>query len=190
MVGMERTESEERQAALVARNPHRTACHREFNHCCVKAAPAPARGRRRPLQLLRYITALLSVSVLLASSPARSEALAAEVAYGENVRIQSLELDFDWCRTCRLAAPEHTSLAWGFAAQAMQGHRPHEANNNLFAPGSMPHLRYSWRDRNGGLFVQDGITVRLVSRPRLYNDERVCTHRDVCEVLGEMTTSF
>ncbi|HYA59150.1 MAG TPA: hypothetical protein VED85_02205, partial [Burkholderiaceae bacterium] len=68
---------------------------------------------------------MLYLSLLLTPAAAWSESIAFELGYGENVRIQSLDLDFDWCRTCRLAAPEHTSLAWEFTAQAMQGHRPH-----------------------------------------------------------------
>ena len=182
MLAMEDTGSAEREAALVARNPHRITCHCERNDFCVQAAPVPERGRL--LQRLRHFAALLYVSVLLVPSVARSEALAAEVGYGEHVRIQSLELDFDWCRTCRLAAPEHTSLAWELAVQAMQGHRPHEANDNLFALGAMPLLRYSWPDRNGGFFVEDGIGVHLVSRTRLYTERELGTAFQFGELLG------
>jgi len=130
------------------------------------------------------ITALLVLSGLLAPAAAYGDAIAGEFGYGEDVRVQSLDLDFDWCRTCRLAAPEHTSLAWEFNAQAMQGHRSHEANDNLFALGAMPLLRYGWPNRDGGLFVEDGIGVHLLSRTRLYNERELSTAFQFGELLG------
>lgn len=162
---------------------HRADCFYERHVRRVKAAPSRQRNSlRSPLQC--FIAALLYLSLLLTPVVARSEAVAVEVGYGEDVRIQSLDLDFDWCRTCRLAAPEHTSLAWEFTAQAMQGHRPREANDNLFALGAMPLLRYGWPNRDGWVFVEDGIGVHLLSRTRLYNERELSTGFQFGELLG------
>ena len=150
----------------------------------VKAAASRPRDCLCVSQLRCYVAALLYLSLLLTPAAAWSESIAFELGYGEDTRIQSLDLDFDWCRTCRLAAPEHTSLAWEFTAQAMQGHRPHEANDNLFAFGAMPLLRYGWPDRDGRVFVEDGIGVHLVSRTRLYNERELSTAFQFGELLG------
>lgn len=155
-----------------------------FRYKRTKAAPWPQRESRRSPGVWRLLTALMYLSLVLTPGAAQAQAIAAEFGYGQDVRVQSLDLDFDWCRTCRLAAPEHTSLAWEFAAEAMQGHRPHEANNNLFALGAMPLLRYGWPARNGTLFVEDGIGVRLLSRTRLYNERELSTAFQFGELLG------
>ncbi|HYB49910.1 MAG TPA: acyloxyacyl hydrolase [Burkholderiaceae bacterium] len=147
------------------------------------ARPFPS--SRDPLRLLTGpIRVLFSLVLAFLPAAAHAEAVAVEVGYGQDVRVQSIDLDFDWCRTCELAAPEHTSLALEFAVEAMQGHRSQEANNNLFAFGAMPLLRYAWPNREGALFVEDGVGVRLVSRTRLYNERVLSTAFQFGELLG------
>ncbi|HYA66342.1 MAG TPA: acyloxyacyl hydrolase [Burkholderiaceae bacterium] len=163
-------------------------CHLEGGDCETndreKTALDPRRGNRQLPRLLNLIAILISPSILLAPAISRSEALAVEFGSGEDVRIETLDLDIDWCRSCRLAAPEHTSLAWELTAMAMQGHRAQEANDNLVALGAMPLLRYGWPERDGGLFVEDGVGVRLLSHTRLYNERQLSTAFQFGELLG------
>ena len=183
IVAMENTGSFVRKAQPLARGSWHAASLHRISDYCVKAALSRQRSAWGLSKPLRHIMALLYMSILFAFVPARSETVAVEVGYGQDVRVQSLEFDFD-CPTCRLAAPEHTSLAWEFAAQAMQGHRPNEANDNLFALGAMPLVRYSWPERNGGIFVEDGVGVHLVSHTRLYNERELSTAFQFGELLG------
>jgi len=144
----------------------------------------PQRGKRRLSPRARSMATVLSLSLALAPATSRCESVAVEIGSGEDVHIQSLDLDFDWCKACRLAAPEHTSLALEFAAQAMQAHRAHEANGNLLALGAMPLLRYGWPSRDGAVFVEDGVGIRLVSHTRLYDERQLSTAFQFGELLG------
>lgn len=89
------------------------------------------------------------------------------VGTGENVRVQSLGVDVSWCMTCPMLSFDHLLPALEFAAFAMQGQRPGDANDNLFALGAMPVLQYAPPQQNNALFVEGGVGAPRIAHPTL-----------------------
>jgi len=143
------------------------------------------RSIHRSMSWLKHVVIpLLPVFAAFSPGVARAQVVGTEIGAGESTRVQSLSLDVDWCKICPLVASDHTSLALEFAAFAIQGHRSGEANDNLFALGATPLMRYAWPNRDGTLFVEGGVGVRLLSRTRLYDERRLSTGFQFGELVG------